>query len=126
MELSSFQKDIIREIANGNVYDLLSFFSTFFKNKEYKHNYEYIKEKKKQDYENKKGNIEEYLKPITKTNMVYDTSTFSNKPVTSNYTTKEKEEFRKQISDYDVNCVDFQQTIKVRGKEFAIDRKSVV
>lgn len=53
--------------------------------------------------------------------MVYDTSTFSNKLVSSNYTTEEKEEFRKQISNYDVNCVDFQQTIKVRGKEFAIN-----
>ena len=31
MELSSFQKDIIREIANGNVYDLLSFFQLFQK-----------------------------------------------------------------------------------------------
>lgn len=121
MELTSFQKDIIREIANRNVYDLLSFFSTFFKNKEYKHNHEYIKEKKKQDYENNKGNIEEYLKSIKKANIVYDTSTFSNKLVSSNYTTEEKEEFRKQISDYDVNCVDFQQTIKVRGKEFAIN-----
>lgn len=121
MELSSFQKDIIREIANGNVYDLLSFFSTFFKNKEYKHNYEYIKEKKKQDYENKKGNIEEYLKSITKTSMVYDTSTFSNGFVISNYPTEEKEELRKQISDYNVNYVDFQQTIKIKGIEFVIN-----
>lgn len=119
MELSSFQKDIIREIANGNVYDLLSFFSTFFKNKEYKHNYEYIKEKKKQDYENNKGNIEEYLKSIT--NMVYDASTFFNKPVTSNYTAKEKEELRMQLSDYNVNYLDFQQTIKIKGIEFVIN-----
>ena len=56
------------------MYMIYFHFFNFFKNKEYKHNYEYIKEKKKQDYENKKGNIEEYLKSIT--NMVYDASTF--------------------------------------------------
>lgn len=121
MELTSFQKDIIKEIANRNVYDLLSFFSVFFKNKEYKHNHENIKVKKKQDYENNKGNIDKYLKSIKDMNMEYDISTFSNKLTSSDYTIEEKEKFRKQLSNYGINHVDFQQTIKIRDNEFTIN-----
>lgn len=115
MELNSFQKDIIRKIANAEVYDLLSFFSTFFKDSEYKHNYEYIKKRKKKDYDDNKNNIEEYLKKIKKSKFYMTTMEHEN------YSTEEINSFRNQLANYEVNYSDFYYSIEIGNKKFGIN-----
>lgn len=116
MELNSFQKDIIRKIANAEVYDLLSFFSTFFKDSEYKHNYEDIKRRKKKDYDDNKNNIEEYLKKIKKTKFHMTTMMGH-----ENYSTEEINNFRNRLANYEVNVYDFYYSIEIGNKKFGIN-----
>lgn len=115
MELNSFQKDIIRKIANAEVYDLLSFFSTFFKDSEYKHNKEYIKKEKKKDYDNNKDMIEEYLKKIKKSKFYRNTIEHEN------YSTEELNNFRKRLANYEVNYSDFHYYTEIRNNKFGIN-----
>lgn len=119
MELTEEQKEIIKKIKDRDIIDLYSFVTEYLKPETFKYDSNEIEEKKKNDYEESRHEIDEYLGKVKKTELKlnYNGNYFTH----SDYTSDEIEHMKKQMSNYKVNHSDFEKEIKIKNLKFNIN-----
>jgi len=126
MKISKPNEKLIENINNGEICDLYSLISKKVGEPSLKYNIDLMKEKKFDDYENKKDTIEEYLSKFYGETYDVPSSNFNNPlPNTKKYTDVMIDECREKIHNFEISTGVFFETTAEDGITFDLTSEIV-